>query len=127
MMLGSSPIPEEPLSGFPRVIRLGQQVFVSGSTSANRSGRIRGAGDVRAQMLFALENLESALGTVGADRRQIKAVRAFLTDSSQSEEVTGVYREFFAGSSAPPLRIQDFTSADPLMLVEIEADALLEP
>src|SRR5438309_717072 len=114
----------DPVSGYARIVRLGPSIYVSGTTSADAHGRIRALGDARAQMLFALQNLDIALSTVGADRTRVVELRALLTDAKHSPDVQAACREYY-GNDAPPLLCLPAPLADPAVLVEVEADAVL--
>lgn len=117
---------DEPLSGCARVVRLGGHIYVSGTTATDELGRIAGVGDPAAQFVQALKNVEVALSTVGANLSNIVATRVLLLAESHEDVVRRAHHEFF-GPSAPPLSFVPVTTLlDPLLLLELEAEAVLE-
>ena len=116
---------DEQLTCCPRVVRLGGSIYVSGTTGTDELGRVVGIGDAQAQFIQALKNVEIALATVGADRRHIVSVRVLVLTDSHRELVRQAY-QMFLGETAPPLSFLIVPSLlDPLLLVEVEADAVL--
>src|SRR5207249_4437158 len=57
--------PWEALAGYSRAVRLGNTVWVSGTTASDASGAVQGA-NAAEQARFILSKIESALQSVGA-------------------------------------------------------------
>lgn len=115
----------EPIVGYSRAVRLGNQVFVSGCTAYGPDGNIVGKGDMYAQAQQTLRNVEAALRMAGAELRHVVRTRIFVTDLSRWEEAGRAHGETF-GSVRPACTLLGVTGlASPDMLVEIEADALI--
>ncbi len=121
----SSGAPLEDKVGYSRAVRVGDMVFVGGTTSTNREGVVEGAGDAYEQAKISLQKIEDALTRAGARVSEVVRVRIYVTDISRAAECMKAYSEWFL-DVRPVVTLAEVSAlARPDHLVEIEADAVI--
>jgi len=121
----ASGTPWEPVVGYSRAVRVGGQIWVSGTTATDAEGEIVGKGDARAQTVQTLKNIEAALARAGAKMEHVVRTRIFVKDISQWEAVGRAHGEVF-GKVRPACSMVEVAGlVSPDMLVEIEAEAVV--
>ncbi|HLA24201.1 MAG TPA: RidA family protein [bacterium] len=114
----------EPVVGYSRAVRVGNLVFVSGTTATDDRGAIVGT-DVYAQTAQVLRNIKNALERAGARLDDVVRTRIFLTDISAWEQVGRAHGEVFGAIRPATAMVEVRRLISPEILVEIEADAVL--
>ena len=115
----------ESIVGYSRAVKVGNRIYVTGTTALADDGDIVGASDAYEQATQCLRNIEKALKRLGAGLEHVVRTRMFVIDISRWEEYGRAHGEFFRDIMPATTMVEVKALIDPRMLIEIEADAVM--
>jgi enamine deaminase RidA (YjgF/YER057c/UK114 family) len=110
--------------GYCRAIRVGNQIYVSGTAPVDEAGGVFAPGDAYAQAKRCFEIVRKALRDLGADISHVVRTRMFVTDISRWAEFGRAHQEFFGEYPPVTTMVEVKSLIDPAMLIEVEVDAV---
>ena len=118
--------PWESIAGYCRAVRIGSNIMVSGTGPVGADGKVVGPGSAYLQAQRCIEIISDALAKAGAGLEDVVRTRMYVTDIGRWEEVARAHQEAFGAIAPATTMVEVSALIDPDMLVEIEADAVLE-
>jgi enamine deaminase RidA (YjgF/YER057c/UK114 family) len=115
----------EAVAGYSRAVRVGDYVFVSGTTAHDASGELHGGDDAYAQAVYVLKKIDGALAQVGASLQDVVRTRVYVVRLEDWREVARAHGEVFGAIRPANTLVQVAGLVEGGPLVEIEADAVI--
>lgn len=110
--------------GYSRAVKIGNQIFVSGTVAVDENGKTVGEGNPYEQAKFIFSKIEKALIQAGATLNDVVRTRMFVTDINNFDEITKAHGEVFS-NIRPAATLVEISGLVNNLLVEIEADAVI--
>ena len=112
--------------GYSRAVKVGNMVFVAGTTAVDENGEVFGTNNPYKQTVFIYKKIEKALHEAGASLKDVVRIRTFVTNISTWEEVAKAQGEVFENIRPAATLIEVNALVNANLLVEIEVDAVIE-
>ncbi|MGM0670306.1 MAG: RidA family protein [Gemmatimonadota bacterium] len=118
--------PWEEEVGYCRALRTGKNVYVTGTAPVDPDGSVHASGDGYRQTVRCIEIIREALEELGGNLGRVVRTRMFVTDIARWEEFAQGHREAFSAHPPATTLVEVRSLIHPDMLIEIEAEAILE-
>lgn len=119
----SSGLAFELIAGYSRAVRIGNQVWVSGTAPLNADGSCPPT--VEAQFRRCCEIIDGALGQCGGSLVDVVRTRVYLVDPMDADAVARTHGEVFAEARPANTMVAVRALLSPDWRVEVEVDAVL--
>jgi enamine deaminase RidA (YjgF/YER057c/UK114 family) len=119
----SSGGPWEAKGGYSRAVRVGDHVYVAGTT-AMKDGKLVGPDDVVAQTRQTMTTIVNALHEAGASIGDVVRYRIYLTNIEDNLKVVPLLGEYFGEVRPAGTLVAVSALIAPEMRIEIEVDAV---
>lgn len=113
----------EPVIGYSRAVRVGNHVFIAGTTASSPEGAV--GGTAAEQTREILTRLTAVLEEAGASLADVVRTRMYLTSIDDFDAVGAVHGEFFGEIRPAATAVEVRALAEKDLLIEIEIDAVI--
>lgn len=117
--------PWEPLRGYSRAVRVGDHLYISGTTAMSPNGEVMGQADAYEQTRYVIKVIKEILSLSGYSLGDVIRTRLFVTNITKWEEYARAHSEAFDVVRPASSIVQVSRLVDPRLLIEMEVDALL--
>lgn len=112
--------------GYSRAVQVGDVIRVSGTTATDEDGDIVAPGEPYEQTKQAISNIERALDELDAGLSDVVRTRLFVTDIDDWEAIGLAHGEAFSDVRPATTMVEVSRLIDDDLIVEIEADAVVD-
>lgn len=105
---------------------VGRTIYLSGLTARNKEGAVVGKGDIELQTDTVLKNMQIVLGEAGGTMDDIVKLTVYIRDMKLFDRIHDVRRPYFKEPYPASAMVEVSMLADPDLLIEIEAIAVVE-
>jgi len=123
-LISSGSIWEEKF-GYSRAVKVGNMIFVAGTTATDENSEVLHKGDAYSQTVVIIKKIEKALEQAGASLKDVVRLTMYVTDISQGMEVGRATGEYFKDIRPANTMVEVSAFVHEDMLVEISADAVI--
>jgi enamine deaminase RidA (YjgF/YER057c/UK114 family) len=116
----------EPIVGFSRAVRIGNQIFVSGTVAVDGESKVIAPNNYYEQTKFIIQKIEKVIKEAGGSLSDVVRTRMYVLNISRWEEVASAHKEFFGGIAPATSMIEIKGLIGEGLVVEIEADAVIQ-
>ena len=112
--------------GIAQAVRVGDTVHVSGQTARDPEGNLVGGVSTELQARKGFENIEYVLGLAGSKMSEVVKLTVYFTNGANFPEYAKVRREFFPEITFAATGMTVTALAEPGLLLEVEAIAVID-
>lgn len=110
--------------GYCRGIRVGHQIYISGTAPVDETGEVFAPGNPYAQAKRCFEIIQKALQDLEADIICVVRTRMYVTNITLWSEFVRAHQEFFGNNPPTATMVEVKSLINPAMLIEVEVDAI---
>ncbi len=121
----STGAPWESIVGYSRAVRVGNCIHVAGTTAVGENGEVISAGDSYQQTKFILEKIQKSIESLGGRMEDVVRTRMYVVNIEDWEQIGRAHGEFFRDIRPAATMVEVKGLISPLLLIEIEAEAIL--
>ncbi|MBN8548341.1 MAG: RidA family protein [Deltaproteobacteria bacterium] len=114
----------EPLRGYSRAVKIGNSVFISGTTAVDEKGEVVAAGDAYEQTRYIIQKVRDVLAMTELELSDVVRTRLFVTNMAKWDEYARAHREAFENIRPASSIVQVTKLVDPRLMIEMEIDAV---
>ncbi len=111
--------------GYSRAVRIGNQIFISGTIAVDEKGEVIAPGDSYKQTRFIFKKIANTLEKMGASIKHVVRTRFFVTDINDVDEVGKAHNEFFRETRPASTLVEVSKLVQPDCTVEVEVDVII--
>lgn len=110
---------------YSRALRVGERVFISGTTALNSAGDVEAPADLYGQTRRVMDTIYAALERAGGTREDLVYTKTFLTSLDAAADYTRAWLEALGPVRPVSTLLVVPALLRPEMLIEVEAEAVI--